>query len=153
MLQHPSIPCPYTITRSTCPAPPPKRRQPRALQEILRSRKAQVPATQAVTCFGVKYEVAGIFYLGYILGALCGRLPGLGRFAHFNGYMLQGCSRGDPECVSSMAQDAASVTQPQVFVSRLRVLACSKAVSLMSRYLQKEGSCHCGRTPLLTRAQ
>ena len=47
----------------------PEQWHPWGVQEVLRTRKALVPPSQAVTCFGIKYESPGIFYLGFILGA------------------------------------------------------------------------------------
>lgn len=104
----------------------PERRHPCAVQEILRSRKAQVPVSQAVTCFGIKYDVAGIFYLGYILGVLRGRLPTWGA-SHT---LSNTCYRVAQQVALSMCKgfilsrscsamhgaDAASGTHLQVFV-------------------------------------
>lgn len=41
------------------------------LQQTLKARKQTVPLSQAVTCFGISYDRAGYYYLGFILGENC----------------------------------------------------------------------------------
>lgn len=60
---------PYIMYLSSARSPTLEHCHPRAMQEVLRTRKALVPPSQAVTCFGIKYESPGIFYLAFILGA------------------------------------------------------------------------------------